>query len=113
MKDKNLPDDNNSKSLEELTQEVNTIIEELEKKEDIKNSLDDYQKLIKYANLDFKTAADKVTEDVDGMMQYYIKDGQDYFLRTRSYIMDNYIGDDLRFCKKLMKKNKWAKTSII
>ena len=46
MKDKNLPDDNNSKSLEELTQEVNSIIEELEKKEDIKNSLDDYQKLI-------------------------------------------------------------------
>jgi hypothetical protein len=29
MKDKNLPDDNNSKSLEELTQEANSIIEEL------------------------------------------------------------------------------------
>ena len=51
MKDKNLPDDNNSKSLEELTQEVNSIIEELEKKEDIKNSLDDYQKLIKLNNI--------------------------------------------------------------
>jgi len=47
MKDKNLPDDNNSKSLEELTQEVNSIIEELESQKDIKNSLDDYQKLIK------------------------------------------------------------------
>ena len=47
MKDKNLPDDNNSKSLEELTQEANSIIEELEKQKDIKNSLDDYQKLIK------------------------------------------------------------------
>ena len=47
MKDKNLPDDNNSKSLEELTKEVNSIIEKLEKQEDIKNSLDDYQKLIK------------------------------------------------------------------
>ena len=31
MKDKNLPDDNNSKSLEELTQEANSIVEELEK----------------------------------------------------------------------------------
>ena len=51
MKDKNLPDDNNSKSLEELTQEVNSIIEELEKQEDIKNSLDDYQKLIKLNNI--------------------------------------------------------------
>ena len=51
MKDKNLPDDNNSKSLEELTQEANNIIEELEKKEDIKNSLDDYQKLIQLNNI--------------------------------------------------------------
>ena len=51
MKDKNLPDDNNSKSLEELTQEANSIIEELEKKEDIKNSLDDYQKLIQLNNI--------------------------------------------------------------
>ena len=51
MKDKNLPDDNNSKSLEELTQEVDNIIEELEKQKDIKNSLDDYQKLIKLNNI--------------------------------------------------------------
>ena len=51
MKDKNLPDDNNSKSLAELTQEVNSIIEELEKQKDIKNSLDDYQKLIKLNNI--------------------------------------------------------------
>ena len=51
MKDKNLPDDNNSKSLEELTQEANSIIKELEKKEDIKNSLDDYQKLIQLNNI--------------------------------------------------------------
>ena len=51
MKDKNIPDDNNSKSLEELTQEANSIIEELEKHEDIKNSLDDYQKLIQLNNI--------------------------------------------------------------
>ena len=59
--------------------------------------------LVKYANLDFKTAGDQVSADVDGMMQYYIKDGQDYFVRTGSHIIDNYIGDDLRYCKKLMK----------
>ena len=51
MKDKNLPDDNNSKSLEELRQEANNIIEELEKQKDIKNSLDDYQKLIQLNNI--------------------------------------------------------------
>ena len=51
MKEKNFPDDNNSKSLEELTQEANSIIEQLEKQEDLKNSLDDYQKLIKLNNI--------------------------------------------------------------
>ena len=51
MKEKNFPDDNNSKSIEELTQEANSIIEQLEKQEDLKNSLDDYQKLIQLNNI--------------------------------------------------------------
>ena len=51
MKEKNLPDDNDSKSLEKLTQEINNIIEKLEKQEDLKNSLNDYQKLIKLNNI--------------------------------------------------------------
>ena len=51
MKEKNLPDDNDSKSLEKLTQEINSIIEKLEKQEDLKNSLNDYQKLIKLNNI--------------------------------------------------------------
>ena len=51
MKDKNLPDDNNSLSLEELTKDANKIIEQLEKEKDFKNSLDDYQKLIKLNNI--------------------------------------------------------------
>ena len=40
MKEKNLPDDINSKSLDELTQEANNIIEQLEKKDDLKTSLE-------------------------------------------------------------------------
>tara|TARA_Y100001970_G_scaffold285289_1_gene404584 strand:+ start:1381 stop:1626 length:246 start_codon:yes stop_codon:yes gene_type:complete len=51
MKDKNLPDDNNSKSLEELTKEIINMVEKLEKQKDIKNSLDDYQKIIKLNNI--------------------------------------------------------------
>ena len=51
MKEKNLPDDNDSKSLEKLTQEINSIIEKLEKQEDLKNSLNDYQELIKLNNI--------------------------------------------------------------
>ena len=51
MKVKNLPDDNDSKSLEKLTQDIISIIEKLEKQEDLKNSLNDYQELIKLNNI--------------------------------------------------------------
>jgi len=51
MKEKNLPDDNNSKSLEELLKEVNQIIEQLEKEKNLQNSLNNYQKLIKLNNI--------------------------------------------------------------
>ena len=51
MKDKNLPNDYNSLSLEELTIEANKMIEELENQKDIGNSLDKYQELIKLNNI--------------------------------------------------------------
>tara|TARA_B100000586_G_scaffold191071_1_gene140605 strand:- start:115 stop:354 length:240 start_codon:yes stop_codon:yes gene_type:complete len=51
MKDKNLPDDIKSKSLSELTQEANNIIEQLEKEKNLENSLEAYQKLIKLNNI--------------------------------------------------------------
>ena len=51
MKDKNLPNDYNSLSLEELTAEANKMIEELENQKDLENSLDKYQNLIKLNNI--------------------------------------------------------------
>ena len=51
MKEKNLPGDNNLKSLEQLLKEVNQIIKQLEKEKDLENSLDNYQKLIKLNNI--------------------------------------------------------------
>jgi exonuclease VII small subunit len=51
MKDKNLPPDNNSKSLEELTKEANNIIESLEAEKDLQNSIDSYQELLKLNNI--------------------------------------------------------------
>ena len=51
MKDKNLPDDNNSKTVEELTKKANQIIEQLEKEKNLENSLDNYQELIKLNNI--------------------------------------------------------------
>lgn len=47
MKDKNLLDDIKNKSLNELTELANNIIEKLENEKDLEASINDYQKLIK------------------------------------------------------------------
>ena len=51
MKDKNLPNDYNSLSLEELTKEANRMIEELESQKDLENSIESYQNLLKLNNI--------------------------------------------------------------
>ena len=51
MKDKNLPNDYNSLSLEELTSEANRMIENLECQKDLENSIENYQKLLKLNNI--------------------------------------------------------------
>ena len=51
MKEKNFPNNNNHESLDELTKEVNQIIESLEKEKNLENSIEDYQKLIKLNNI--------------------------------------------------------------
>ena len=47
MKDKYLPHDNNTQSLEELTKKANNIIESLEREKNLQNSIDTYQELLK------------------------------------------------------------------
>ena len=47
MKDKNLPNNYNEMSLEDLTKEANDMIEELEKQKDLENSIENYQNLLK------------------------------------------------------------------
>ena len=51
MKDKNLPNDYNSMSLEELTKEANKMIEDLESQKNLENSIENYQSLIKLNNI--------------------------------------------------------------
>ena len=51
MKDKNLPIEYNSMSIDELTKEANNMIEELENQKDLENSVENYQKLLKLNNL--------------------------------------------------------------
>ena len=51
MKDKNLQNDYNSLSLEELTFEANKMIEELENQKNLENSIEKYQDLLKLNNI--------------------------------------------------------------
>ena len=50
MKDKNLPNDYNTLSLEELTQKANRMIEDLENQKDLENSIESYQTLLRLNN---------------------------------------------------------------
>ena len=71
MKDKNLPNDYNSLSLEELTKEANKMIEDLENQKNLENSLENYQSLIKLNNIiekkfqkDVKNINDKTKDKI-------------------------------------------------
>ena len=71
MKDKNLPNDYNSLSLEELTKEANKMIADLENQKNLENSLENYQSLIKLNNIiekkfqkDVKNINEKTKENI-------------------------------------------------
>jgi len=66
MNEKNLPDDIVTKSLSELTELANEIIEKLENEKDLENSVNEYQKLLKLNNLiekKFHTTNKEISED--------------------------------------------------
>tara|TARA_B100001250_G_C19476776_1_gene646929 strand:- start:449 stop:685 length:237 start_codon:yes stop_codon:yes gene_type:complete len=71
MKDKNLPDDNDASSIEELTTRANKIIESLENEKNLNNSVEIYQKLLKLNNIiekkfkkNFKSISEKTNKKV-------------------------------------------------
>jgi hypothetical protein len=71
MKDKNLPHDNISSSLEELTDQANQIIESLENEKDLNNSIESYQQLLKLNkiiekefNKNFKSISEETNKKV-------------------------------------------------
>ncbi len=66
MNEKIFPDDNNTASLEELTNEANNIIEKLENEKDLENSIENYQKLIRLNNIiekNFSKISKKISEE--------------------------------------------------
>ena len=71
MKDKNIQNDYNSLSLEELTKEANKMIEDLENQKNLENSIENYQNLLKLNNIiekkfqkDVKNINDKTKENI-------------------------------------------------
>ena len=71
MKHKNLTNDYNSLSLEELTKEANMLIEDLENQKNLENSIESYQNLIKLNNIiekkfqkDVKNINEKTKENI-------------------------------------------------
>ena len=66
MKDKNLPNDIKSKSVNELKEMANNLIENLENEKDLGNSINEYQKLIKLNNLiekKFQTTSKNISQN--------------------------------------------------
>ena len=65
MKDKNFPNDIKNKSLNELKELANNIIENLENKQDLESSIKEYQELITLNNLiekKFKTTSKEISK---------------------------------------------------
>ena len=63
MKEKNLPDDIKNKSISELTELANKIIENLENKKNLEDSIEEYQKLITLNNI-IETKFKKTSKEI-------------------------------------------------
>ena len=76
MKEKNFPNNNNLESLDELTKELNQIIENLEKEKNLENSIEDYQKLIKLNKIiekKFQTNSKNISSETKNKITKIIK----------------------------------------
>ena len=76
MKDKNLPHDNISSSLEELTDQANQIILSLENEKDLNNSIESYQQLLKLNKIiekEFNKNFKSISEETNKKVKEIIK----------------------------------------
>ena len=76
MKDKNLLDDIKNKSLNELTELANNIIEKLENEKNLELLINDYQKLIKLNNLiekKFQNTSREISQETRSKINIILK----------------------------------------
>ena len=64
------------------------------------------QILMSKMNWSAETAGESLEIDMDNMLKYYDQDGSDSFARTGTYMMNNYIGEDLKHCKGIVEAIK-------
>ena len=62
--------------------------------------------LMSKMNWTAEVAAESLEKDMDNMLKYYDQDGSNSFAKTGVYIMDNYIGADLKYCKGIVEAIK-------
>ena len=62
--------------------------------------------LMQKLNWTEEEAGKSIKTDITNMVNFYEKDGNESFARDGTYVMNNYIGNDLKFCKELAKDIK-------
>ena len=117
MKDKNLPDDIETKSLEELNNLVNKIIDDLENK-NLEDFVQEYQELIKLNNYiekkfqyETRSISKKTKDKIDQIINYGKKTKKD-FKRGKATII-SLLGYEnaVKYTHKL-KKNIFTKLKV-
>tara|TARA_Y100000590_G_scaffold342838_1_gene391586 strand:- start:701 stop:952 length:252 start_codon:yes stop_codon:yes gene_type:complete len=76
MKDKNLLDDIKLKSLNELTELANNLIEKLENENNLEASINDYQELIRLNNLiekRFQNTSKEISQETKSKINIILK----------------------------------------
>ncbi len=76
MKEKILLDDIENKSLDDLTKLADQIINNLEQKDNIENSIDEYQKLIKLNNIiekKFQKTSKQISQNSKEKINFILK----------------------------------------
>ena len=107
MKDKNLPDDIKNKSLNELTDLANNIIKNLENKNTLDGSIEEYQKLIKLNLLiekQFQKASKELSQSTREKIQNVLK-------KNEKKKLNKVAKDTNLFLKKFIFKQK--KTDLL
>jgi len=75
MKDKNFPNDIKNKSLNELTEMANNVIDNREKEKNLENSISKYQELIRLNNLiekKFQNTSKKISQNTKEKIEKFL-----------------------------------------